>query len=115
MNPQVPETSSPLLAIYCWTGDLAGDYWFSDEKGMFECKNYERVVTNMGAVEKYYDNIAMNYEHAMRSWGYYMPEMAIDSLIEHGGMSPKKKCSIIDLGCGDGLCGHIAKVWPLQF
>ena len=72
--------------------------------------NHEIIGTNLVNVEKYYDNIAINYEHVMRSWGYYMPEMVIDSLIDFGGMTPMKGCSMIDLGCGDGLCGHIAKV-----
>ena len=106
----MPETSSPLLAIYCWTGDVSGEYWFSGEKGNFDYRNPEKVGTNTATVKKYYDNIAINYEHVMRSWGYYMPEMVIDSLIEYGSLTPEKKCSMIDLGCGDGLCGYIAEV-----
>jgi len=26
----VPEDSAPLLAIYCWTGDVGGDYWYTE-------------------------------------------------------------------------------------
>ena len=108
----MPENSSPLLAIYCWTGDVAGDYWFSNEKGNFNRRNPEMLGKNMVNVQRFYDSISINYEHVMRSWGYYMPEMVIDSLIQYGNLNPEKECSMIDLGCGDGLCGYIAEVSP---
>jgi len=91
-----------------------GDYWFSDEKGKFDYRKHETVGTNLVTVEEYYDSIAINYEHVMRSWGYYMLEMVIDTLIDYGGMTPMKECSMIDLGCGDGLFGLIAKVRPFN-
>ena len=27
---QVPAKSPHLLAIYCWTGDVNGDYWYTE-------------------------------------------------------------------------------------
>ena len=50
------------------------------------------------------------YEYVVRSWGYNMPEAMIDTLITHGNIETGNLYSILDLGCGDGLCGYVAKV-----
>ena len=46
----------------------------------------------------------------VKSWGYYVPEMVINSLIRYGRLDASQKRYILDLGCGDGLCGYLAEV-----
>ena len=54
--------------------------------------------------------MAYDYEDVMRSWGYYMPETVIDALMNYGNLSLENQQSMLDLGCGDGLCGRVIKV-----
>ena len=109
-NFQVPEKSSPLLAVYCWTGDIAGDYWFCSDKGHFSFDHPISVGEDILRVQNYYDHIASDYESMVRSWGYYMPEMVINSLSRYKRFDAGPKRYILDLGCGDGLCGYLAEV-----
>ena len=39
-----------------------------------------------------------------------MPEMVINSLMRYGRLDISQKTYILDLGCGDGLCGYLAEV-----
>ena len=64
----------------------------------------------MDDVEKYYDNMANEYEYVVRSWGYNMPEVVLEALVKYGNLQKEKHFSMLDLGCGDGLCGCILKV-----
>ena len=64
----------------------------------------------MEDVEMYYDKMSDEYEHVVRSWGYNLPETVIESLITHGHLTKHPKFSMLDLGCGDGLCGMDLKV-----
>lgn len=41
---------------------------------------------------------------------YNMPEVVVNALIEHGKLSPDQNPLILDLACGDGLCGNYLKV-----
>ena len=43
-------------------------------------------ITNVGrgSVEKYYDNVAKDYSQAMDDWGYQVPQLMTEVLIEHG-------------------------------
>ena len=52
----------------------------------------------------YYNNMATDYEDSMFGWGYCMPEALADALVRHGNL--KAEASILDLGCGNGLCGQ---------
>ena len=106
----MPEKSSPLLAIYCWTGDIAGDYWFCKNKGKFSYEHPNSIGKNVHKVKEYYDKIASDYEAMVRSWGYHMPEIVINSLVRHGSLGTTDNASVLDLGCGDGLCGQILDV-----
>ena len=40
----------------------------------------------------------------MFGWGYCMPEAIADALVKHGGLGVQD--SVLDLGCGNGLCGQ---------
>ena len=55
-------------------------------------------------VQDYYNKMASDYEESMFGWGYCMPEAIADALVKHGGL--KMEASILDLGCGNGLCGQ---------
>ena len=55
-------------------------------------------------VESYYNKMANDYENSMFGWGYCMPEVIADALLKHGKLA--REASILDLGCGNGLCGQ---------
>ena len=61
-------------------------------------------------VEKYYDDMSNDYENVVRSWGYNMSEAVVEALEIHGNLNKQNVSSMLDIGCGDGLCGHILKV-----
>merc|ERR1719427_151840 len=42
----------------------------------------------------------------MRSWGYCMPEIVTNALIDHAKLKPSGDIKILDLGCGDGAVGQ---------
>jgi len=64
-------------------------------------------ITNVGrgSIEKYYDNVAKDYSKAMDAWGYQVPQLMTEVLIEHGKVKPSSDYKIVDLGCGDGAVG----------
>ena len=64
----------------------------------------------MEDVEKYYDDMSNDYESVVRSWGYNMPESVVEALEFYGNLSKENAWSMLDIGCGDGLCGKILKV-----
>ena len=69
----VPE-SEPLLAIYAWTGQISGKFWFGDS----ECgERFANVgdINSIGDPGEYYDDMAGSYEEVVRGWGYNMPEV----------------------------------------
>ena len=35
------------MAIYCWTGNLQGNYWFSDERGPTAAMNYSKDINKI--------------------------------------------------------------------
>ena len=47
-------------------------------------------ITNVGrgSIEKYYDNVAKDYSKAMDAWGYQVPQLMTEVLIEHGKVEP---------------------------
>ena len=68
----VPE-SEPLLAIYAWTGQIGGKFWFGDsESGK---KFAGGIINRVGDPREYYDDLAGSYEEVVRGWGYNMPEV----------------------------------------
>ena len=62
----------PLLAIYAWTGQIGGKFWFGD----LECgKRFAGDVNNVDDPMEYYNDMADSYEEVVRGWGYNMPEV----------------------------------------
>ena len=60
-----------LLAFYAWTGDIDGSYWWCDPG----CGEKYVDVGNIADAETYYDDMAGDYEAAVRGWGYNCPEV----------------------------------------
>ena len=59
--------------------------------------------TGLFSVENYYDNLAEDYDQAVRAWGYCLPEACIDSLVKHAQFDLKDtNVNVLDLGCGAG-------------
>ena len=93
-----------LMYLSLW--DLRGEepttrFWFSDvTKG----DSYSEDIMAIQNVEEYYNKMASDYEESMFGWGYCMPEAIADALVKNGGL--KMEASILDLGCGNGLCGQ---------
>ena len=76
-----------------------------------EGKKYAKDINKeMDDIEKYYDDMSNDYENVVRSWGYNMPEAVVEALEIHGNLKKQNVSSMLDIGCGDGLCGHILKV-----
>jgi predicted TPR repeat methyltransferase len=59
--------------------------------------------TGINSVAEYYDNLAEDYDTAVRAWGYCLPECVTEALLKHTTLEPE--AVILDLGCGNGLCG----------
>ena len=92
--------------LFCRTGEVNGKFWLKESR---EKPAGEAFLKENPTVQNY-DAIADDYEDLVRSWGYNMPEVVINALMEHGQLSPDKNPSILDLACGDGLCGKYLKV-----
>ena len=106
----MPKDSDPFLAVYCWTGEIPGKFWFCDHEGDISRKYSKNINDPMEDIERYYNSMASDYEHVVRSWGYNMPEAVLEALITYGNLEQDRSFSILDLGCGDGLCGLLLKV-----
>ena len=95
---------APLLYLSLW--DLKTDkedpkFWFAEvTKG----DSYTDDIMAIQNVEQYYNKMASDYEESMLGWGYCMPEAIVDALVKHGDL--RIEASILDLGCGNGLCGQ---------
>ena len=80
---KVPSTSDPMVAIYAWTGNLPGKYWFGHLRGASASLQYsDNINEKIENVEKYYDEMAKDYEEVVRNWGYSLPEAVVSALIE---------------------------------
>ena len=90
--------------IFCRTGDINGKFWLSENRSK---PSGDKFLKN---IIQDYDDIAADYEDLVRSWGYNMPEVVVRSLIDYANLSPYKTPKILDLACGDGLCGLMLKV-----
>ena len=92
--------------LFCRTGEVNGKFWLKESRE----KPAEEAFLKENPTVQNYDAIADDYEDLVRSWGYNMPEVVINALMEHGQLSPDKNPLILDLACGDGLCGKYLKV-----
>ena len=72
-----------MVAIYAWTGNLPGKYWFGHLRGTSAALQYSvNINEKIENVEKYYDEMAKDYEEVVRNWGYSLPEAVVSALIE---------------------------------
>ena len=90
--------------LFIRTGDLDGKFWLKESRDKPSGNAFlKNIIQN-------YDDIADDYEDLVRSWGYNMPEVVVNSLFEHTNIFSEQEPSILDLACGDGLCGQFLKV-----
>jgi len=106
--PQVIHVGNegPLLYLSLWDIRECEEaeptkFWFSN---LTKGDSYSEDIMAIQNVEEYYNKMASDYEESMFGWGYCMPEALSDALVKHGGL--KMEASILDLGCGNGLCGQ---------
>lgn len=104
--PQVIEAAAdaPVLYLSLWQTSYNGQdikFWFSN---LASGDSYSNDIMAIQNVEAYYNKMASDYEDSMFGWGYCMPEAIADALVKHGGL--KIDAAILDLGCGNGLCGQ---------
>ena len=72
-----------MVAIYAWTGNLPGKYWFGHLRGASASLQYsDNINEKIENVEKYYNEMAKDYEEVVRNWGYSLPEAVVSALIE---------------------------------
>ena len=90
--------------LFYRTGELKGKFWLKESR---EKPSGNAFLQN---IIQDYDLIADDYEDLVRSWGYNMPEVVVKSLIDHANIHPHRNPNILDLACGDGLCGLMLKV-----
>ena len=91
----MPEDSQPLIAIYCWTGDIRGKFWFCEHDGEVAQKYSKHINDPMEDVEMYYDAMSDEYEHVVRSWGYNLPDTVIESLMMQQNFSSHHRPEVV--------------------
>jgi len=95
----VPLTE-PLVTVYAWTGQLKGKFWFIDPRNG---DRFSKTIKNVVDPKDYYEEMAGTYEEVVRAWGYNMPEVVAEKLLEHISFPGGER--VLDLGCGDGMVG----------
>ena len=93
--------------LFCRTGEVNGRFWLKESR---DRPAGEAFLKN---IIQDYDDIAADYEDLVRSWGYNMPEVVVNALVKHAHIDEECNRTIIDLACGDGLCGQFLKVHKL--
>ena len=93
--------------LFCRTGEVNGRFWLKESR---ERPAGEAFLKN---IIQDCDDIAADYEDLVRSWGYNMPEVVVNALVKHAHIDEQYNRNILDLACGDGLCGQFLKVHKL--
>lgn len=57
-----------------------------------------------------FDHAAATFDEALTMLGYRAPELLVERATAELG-APREELSILDLGCGTGLCGPLFKPW----
>jgi len=108
-HPKVVKTAdNHFVAVSVHYGKIGGRVWLNDAAGLASVGSKYLDITDIerNSTEKYYDNVAEDYAKAMTAWGYCMPQLLTEALLEHGGLeTPYADVKIVDLGCGDGAVG----------
>ena len=92
-----------LLTVFAWTGNIGGKFWYLDvESG----KLFDDIIKNTKTDDSrgLYNNMAENYEEIVRGWGYNMPEVVAEKIMEL--IETPANMKVVDVGCGDGLVGE---------
>ena len=78
------------MAVSVHHGKVGGKLWLNDEDAEVGSKYLDITDIERSSTEKYYDNVAKDYSKAMKAWGYCMPELLADALIQHGGLDKSR-------------------------
>ena len=97
-----------MLALSWLKGSSTDISWPNESCGQMYGSNLMNVQgTGPSTVADYYDKLAEDYDDAVRAWGYYLPEAVTEALMKHAGLQlPSEDVTLLDLGCGNGLCGQ---------
>ena len=95
------------MAISVHYGKVNGKLWLNDEDLAVGVQYLGITKLHPDHVERYFDTVAPDYERAMRTWGYCMPELLSTAMIEQGKLKPSDAIKVIDFGCGDGAVGEV--------
>ena len=76
-------------------------------KSYFSDKNFSR--SNLKYVEELFDVFASDFDDVLSELNYDSPKIIAKYLQENYLLKNDKKISVLDLGCGSGLCGKYIK------
>ena len=62
--------------------DIGASMWFVDTETTDE---FAEKLVDCPDVEGYYKDFAENYEQVLRNWGYCIPDLTADAILEEGG------------------------------
>jgi len=106
-HPKVVKTTdNHFVMVSVHFGKIDGKLWLNDEDLAIGDKYLGITEVQEQSVESYYDNVAKDYARAMRTWGYCMPELVTNAILQHAKLTPSADVKVIDLGCGDGAVGQ---------
>ena len=78
------------MAVSVHHGKVGGKLWLNDEDAEVGSKYMDCTDIERSSMEMYYDNMAKDYSKAVRAWGYCMPELLTDALIQHGRLDKSR-------------------------
>jgi len=106
-HPKVVKTAEKhFVCISAKIGKVDGRLWLNDEEPEDGFQHIGDKNSQAHCVEQYFNRVCKDYANAMRLWGYCMPELVTNALVDHGKLKPSSNMKIIDLGCGDGAIGQ---------
>ena len=66
-----------------------------------------------GYIETVFDSFSVSFDAKLASLGYRAPQL-IAGLLERRLPAPARQFSVVDVGCGTGLCGPLVREWAGQ-
>lgn len=85
---QTPK-DNPFVAISVHTGNIEGKIWLNDRDHEIAFKYTDITGVNRCNVEDYFDKVAIDYDKAMRNWGYCLPQILSNTILEKAKVDPK--------------------------
>ncbi len=121
LQPRNADTRRLLAAAYAATGELAKakdilEAWLADEPGSATARHLLAAVSGENVpgraddvyVETMFDGFAASFDTKLAKLGYRAPALVSEAVARACG-EPAGSLSILDAGCGTGLCGPLLK------